>query len=218
MWTLLKAEFRYHRLLLAVYTGIFLLLFLYVSESLFVYTILPFLAAQQMMSAWLLEKRIRLFAGLPVASRNAAVVRVLLLLVPLLAVSAWYSLFHMTITPERLPGMLQPWRNAGVVSFFYFVLFLLLDLNPGFGSIKGISRRLVTSGLVVCCLSLGLVVILLLIERSGASPPVVKLITDPMIAVVRFVFSPTRAILVNCANVGLAALTVWTYGRRRSYL
>lgn len=206
MWRILEADLRYHKGILMM----FLPLILAYSNGFLPALAAPFLMVNSIIPFRSREKRDRLQAVLPVTLRQIGMARILLVILPCLA---WYLVFLLFWWSYGAAG----WEEVRWVMIFfgaivagYSVAFLLNDLFL----FTRAATKLIVVGLLLFSLSLWLALDL----KSSASPDFVVIrVIDTAQA-----YNPFRGVFGNflflAASLALAALSVFTFVRRKSHL
>lgn len=216
MWKLLKPELLYQKHTLAAFTAFAAAIVFWADEAGILALIIPFLMVNAIIPIRGSEKRDRLHAMLAISAHRVAAARILLVAVPCLGWYSAYLLLSGLFTELDLSALRTAVICFSIILSGYSIAFAL---NDAFlfttAATKSILVGFVALGTLFSIF--GLWAFRLFSKGPNASPIDLRAIIETIEAHNPFA-GPFGNLLLLALSLALAALSVATYVRRRSYL
>lgn len=223
MWHILRAELDYNKKLVLGSLGFIPLICLFelaVSSERQGYVLLTLYGLTVFWNIFRnKEKRNRQQARLPLAVREIARARILTIVIAGVVADGLYYMTYFIFNFKRPEEAIKLLAYLGIILVGFSIYFVLSDLSGGVSRKLGVSKKSFKVALILLALGLQAMTVYAIIQTKAAGKPhvflhyldKVNMLADPPADDYEIV-----AFLI--LSLALACTTVFTYGRRKSYL
>lgn len=223
MWHILKAEFNYHKKIFLGFFGFLPFICFHainpILEDLsanYLIFMLIFLMLQNWNTFRNKENRERQHIRLPLSIKKIALARIFMIIIPCLGFIGFYSLIY-----SLLAGPIDHIRlliSFSMILLGFSIYFIIRDLFLSFFRKIGFTKNRIVIGLVLIMLGLNLLGIFFFTRTTNTGAPPVNM--ELLAKFVRFLQGADMYVATKfiVSSLALASSTLFSFGRRRSYL
>ncbi|MFQ5824104.1 MAG: hypothetical protein ACE5JB_08635 [bacterium] len=225
MWSILKAEFNYHKKIFLGFSIFVPLLRIYATSPIedlppnYLMFWMMFLMVQSWYAFRNKEKRERQLTRLPITMRKMALARIFMVIISSLSFIVFYAIMYFVLDPVKPVNQWIWIVSFGIILFGFSVYFILADLFSDFFRKIGFTKNTMVVGIALFMIGFALLGLFFSVTTSATGKPPI-----PIGPIIQFIkvnnpfggeYGIAKFMVLSIVS---ACLSVVTYGHRKSYL